>query len=381
MLKRIVCIVGTRPEAIKMAPVIKAFRSCDWAETVVVSTGQHRQILHQTLADFGVSVDVDLDLMQDNQTLAELTGRIFTHLDAALGELAPDFVLAQGDTTTVMVTSVLCFYRRIPFGHVEAGLRTHNLQHPFPEEFNRVVTGRIASLHFAPTAAAKTNLLNEGIVSSSVKVTGNTVIDALLEMAKADEGKPLPDEGPLLLVTAHRRENFGEPLLRICRALRNLHDRFPDLTLIYPVHPNPNIRSVVTKELGGLARVNLIPPVSYREMVGLLKRATLVLTDSGGLQEEAPALGKPVLVVRDVTERPEAVEAGTVKILGTNEEIIVDEVSRLLTQPDHYRRMSKGVSPYGDGRASTRIVAAVRALLFGAQEELEGAHEWASAGV
>nr|WP_201258612.1 UDP-N-acetylglucosamine 2-epimerase (non-hydrolyzing) [Bordetella sp. H567] len=364
MKKKVVCIVGTRPEAIKMAPVIRAFKECEWANTVVLSTGQHREILTQTLSDFGLQVDLDLNVMQANQSLAGLTGRLFLQLDATLESLAPDLVLAQGDTTTVMVASVVCFYRRIRFGHVEAGLRTGNLEHPFPEEFNRIVTGRIAALHFAPTLISKNNLLTEGITSAQVKITGNTVVDALLDMARRAEAADFGAAGPLILVTAHRRENFGEPLKRICAALRRLHDESPDLTLVYPVHPNPNIKDVVFELLGGLPRIKLIPPMGYREMVGVLKRCTFVITDSGGLQEEAPALGKPVLVIREVTERPEAVVAGVVKIVGTDTEAIVSEALRLLRDQAHYTSMSRGNSPYGDGHASARIVATARAVLL-----------------
>jgi UDP-N-acetylglucosamine 2-epimerase (non-hydrolysing) len=363
--KKILCIVGTRPEAIKMAPVIRAFRQADWAETVVLSTGQHREILHQTLGDFGLSVDIDLQLMQQNQSLGALTARIFEHLDPVLGETAADLVLAQGDTTTVMVASVLSFYRRILFGHVEAGLRTFDLENPFPEEFNRVVTGRIAAVHFAPTAKARDNLLAEGIAAGTVHVTGNTVIDALLDTAGRVEPAPMLLEGTrrLVLVTAHRRENFGEPIRRICAALRRLHEQFPDVTIVYPVHPNPNINDVVRSELAGLDRVVLSPPVGYREMVGLLKAADLILTDSGGLQEEAPALAKPVLVLRDATERPEAVDAGVVKLVGTDPDLIATETSRLLTDDAYYASVAKGVSPYGDGLASGRIVSIARDLL------------------
>lgn len=374
--KKVVCIVGTRPEAIKMAPVIQAFQKCDWADTVVLSTGQHRQILAQTLSDFGVQVDHDLDIMQANQSLGALTGRLFLQLDAALETLAPDMVLAQGDTTTVMVASVVCFYRRILFGHVEAGLRTGNLQHPFPEEFNRIVTGRVSALHFAPTQLSKQNLQAEGIDSASVKITGNTVVDALLSMAKRTQPADFGSQGPLVLVTVHRRENFGEPLKRICAALRELHERFPDLTLVYPVHPNPNIHDVVSGLLGDLPRMRLIPPVGYREMVGLLKRCTLVVTDSGGIQEEAPALGKPVLVVREVTERPEAVAAGVVKIVGTETATIVGETARLLQDTEYFREMSRGDSPYGDGQASARIVAAAHAALFQIPGGLSTIADW-----
>lgn len=338
----------------------------------MLSTGQHRQILRQTLRDFGQDVDLDLDLMQDSQTLAELTGRLFGELGSVLGDLRPDLVLAQGDTTTVMVAAVLCFYDGIPFGHVEAGLRTHDLHRPFPEEFNRVVAARAAAIHFAPTERARANLLSERVSPGDVYLTGNTVIDALLSMAARTSEADLPARvrearthplQRLVLVTAHRRENFGAPVRRICAALRVLHGRFPDALLVYPVHPNPEIREVVAAELDGLDRMLLIPPVGYREMVALLKAATLVLTDSGGLQEEAPALGKPVLVLRDVTERPEAVEAGVVKVVGTSSDAIVSEASRLLSGRDAYAAMARSASPYGDGQASRRIVEIARQRL------------------
>lgn len=376
MKKKVVCIVGTRPEAIKMAPVILAFQRCDWAEAIVLSTGQHRQILMQTLSDFGVQVDLDLDIMQANQSLAGLTGRLFLQLDETLEKLAPDLVLAQGDTTTVMVASVVCFYRRIMFGHVEAGLRTGNLHQPFPEEFNRIVTGRISALHFAPTQLSKDNLVAEGIDPATVKITGNTVVDALLDMAARTEPASFGGAGPLVPVTAHRRENFGEPLKRICAALRQLHDEFPDLTFVYPVHPNPNVSDIVKGLLSDLPRFNLIAPVGYRDMVALLKRCTLVITDSGGLQEEAPALAKPVLVVREVTERPEAVAAGVVKVVGTDTASIVSEAMRLLRDPAYFEQMSRGDSPYGDGQASGRIVACSQAALFPNAAGLPAIADW-----
>lgn len=338
----------------------------------MLSTGQHRQILRQTLRDFGQDVDLDLDLMQDSQTLAELTARLFGELGSVLGNFRPDLVLAQGDTTTVMAAAVLCFYNGIPFGHVEAGLRTHDLQRPFPEEFNRIVAARAAAIHFAPTERARANLLSERISPRDVYLTGNTVIDALLSMAARTSEADLPTRvrearthplQRLVLVTAHRRENFGAPVRRICAALRVLHGRFPDALLVYPMHPNPEIREVVAEELDGLGRMLLIPPVGYREMVALLKAATLVLTDSGGLQEEAPALGKPVLVLRDVTERPEAVEAGVVKVVGTSSDAIVSEASRLLSDRDAYAAMARSASPYGDGHASRRIVEIARQRL------------------
>lgn len=366
-MKTIVCIVGTRPEGIKMAPVIRALRACDWARVIVVSTGQHREILRQTLADFDVAIDRDLDLMEPRQTLASLTGKIFRELDPLLEELKPDLVFAQGDTTTVMVASILCFYRGIYFGHVEAGLRTGNLQHPFPEEFNRVVTGRIATLHFAPTEISSQNLLSERIDPDQIFVTGNTVVDALKYMAdhvtEADLPAKIEDGMPVVLVTAHRRENFGQPIVRICEAIKELSARYPRVKFVYPVHPNPQIHDVVHRELSATPGVTLLSPLSYREMVALMKVSTLILTDSGGIQEEAPALAKPVLVLRETTERPEAVQAGVVKIVGTQTADIVREVVRLLDDKSAYQEMARGVSPYGDGQTSGRIAEIARVYL------------------
>lgn len=340
-----------------MAPVIRAFRQANWADTTVLSTGQHRDILNQTLSDFDLSTDLDLGLMEPSQTLAGLTSKLFAALDPAVGGLAPTMVLAQGDTTSVMVASVVCFYRGIPFGHVEAGLRTFDLRQPFPEEFNRLVTAKVTAAHFAPTEISGNNLRREGICEDSIFVTGNTVIDALLDMSERIGGpEQASSERPMILITAHRRENFGEPLLRICDGIRRIHDRFEQVDFVYPVHPNPQIRNVVAKELGGLARMSLIPPVGYRELVGLLRRSKIVLTDSGGIQEEAPALAKPVLVLRETTERPEAVEEGVVKLVGTDPDLILSEVTRLMTDPSYYRSIARGVSPYGDGKASGRIV-------------------------
>jgi UDP-N-acetylglucosamine 2-epimerase (non-hydrolysing) len=369
MSKKVVCIVGTRPEAIKMAPVILAFQACSWSNTIVVSTGQHNRILHETLSEFGISANIDLDLMESNQTLASLTGRLFTELDPVLANIGPDLVLAQGDTTTVMAVSVICFYRKLRFGHVEAGLRTYDLQHPFPEEFNRTVTARIANIHFAPTQPSRNNLIAEGVPEANIHVTGNTIIDALLKVAADADKTPTPEcilpfKGRcMVLVTAHRRENFGEPIEQICSALHALSSRFPALYFVYPVHPNPNIDVIIRTRLAGAERIILLPPVNYRAMVMLLQAAHFVLTDSGGIQEEAPALGKPVLVLRDRTERREAVEAGVVKLVGTEESNIVAECSRLLTDKDYYSSMAKGISPYGDGHAGPRIVAISKKII------------------
>lgn len=357
-LKRILCLVGTRPECVKMAPVIKALEAEDWAEPVVVSTGQHREMVHQTLSLFGIGVHHDLDVMVPNQTLSGLSSRIFAKLDPVLETGAFDLILVQGDTTSVMVAALAAFYRRIPIGHVEAGLRTHDLERPFPEELNRVVTGLVTKLHFAPTARARDNLLKEGKDPAFVHVTGNTVVDALLDVADRDFPCDYPTQANrrLILVTAHRRENFGAPILEICAALKDLHDRFHDVEIVYPVHPNPNIRGPVTESLSGLERVHLIAPADYEALVMLMKRSTLILTDSGGIQEEAPALGKPVLVLREETERPEAVEAGVARLVGARRGRIVEEASRLLTDSSAYAAMARAGSPYGDGQAARRIV-------------------------
>lgn len=364
-LKHILCIVGTRPEGIKMAPLIKALKREQWAKVTVLATAQHRGLLDQVLSLFDIRADVDLDIMRPNQKLAELTARLITTLDGQFAELAPDVVLAQGDTTTVMTSALVAFYRRIPFGHVEAGLRTHDLNNPFPEEMNRVVAGHLAKWQFVPTERSRQNLLREGIVDSSIYVTGNTVIDALLEVAANDWPLDirLDPSKRLVLVTAHRRENFGEPFRAVCRAIRTLVDRHPDIEVVYPVHPNPNVSLVAHELLDGHPRISLCEPLDYAPFVEMQKRAYLILTDSGGVQEEAPALGKPVLVMRSETERPEAVDEGVVRLVGTDEARIVAEVSRLLDDSGAYREMARGVSPYGDGKASQRIVTVLRDAL------------------
>lgn len=353
----ILCIIGTRPEAIKMAPVVKALQGAPWTRVTVLATAQHRDLLDQVLSLFDIKPDVDLDIMRANQKLPELTARLVTALDTKFGELSPDVVLAQGDTTTVMTTALVAFYRRVPFGHVEAGLRTHDLDSPFPEEMNRVVAGHLARWHFVPTQQARRNLLREGIDDDRIHVTGNTVIDALLEVAATDWplDVPLDSSKRLLLVTAHRRENFGEPFRAVCRAIRTLTDRHPDIEVLYPVHPNPNVSGPANELLAGHPRIRLCAPLDYAPFVQAQKRAYLILTDSGGVQEEAPALAKPVLVMRSETERPEAVEEGVVRLVGTDEVRIVAEASRLLDDPAAYRAMARGVSPYGDGKAAQRI--------------------------
>ncbi|MGE3914418.1 MAG: non-hydrolyzing UDP-N-acetylglucosamine 2-epimerase [Hyphomicrobiaceae bacterium] len=361
--------MGTRPECVKMAPVIKALAGRPGLAVRVVGTGQHRELTRQTLGIFGIEPDIDLDVMRPSQTLAGLTARILERLEPILESEAPALVLAQGDTTSVMVAALASFYRRIPFGHVEAGLRTHDIRNPFPEELNRVVAGRVADLHFAPTEAARANLLAEGTAPDTIHVTGNTVIDALLDVAARDLECAYPTVAgrKLVLVTAHRRENFGEPLARICAALRQLHDRHADIEIVYPVHPNPNVRATVEPALSGLARVHLIEPVDYLTMAALMKQSWIVLTDSGGIQEEAPALAKPVLVLREETERPEAVAAGAAALVGTSTDRIVAAAESLLAGGEAYARMAQGISPYGDGKAAPRIADICASLVAARQ--------------
>jgi UDP-N-acetylglucosamine 2-epimerase (non-hydrolysing) len=371
---RVSVIFGTRPEAIKLAPVILRLKQEKSVECRVCVTAQHRDLLDQVMEVFGIESDHDLNLMQADQTLASLTAAGIQALDAYLRAERPDLVVVQGDTTTTFIASLAAFYNRVPIAHVEAGLRTGDLTSPWPEEANRVLTSHLAQFHFAPTERNRRNLLTEGIRSDRIYVTGNTVIDALL-MARAriaSEPPKIPGIEPglmdgslprrVVLVTAHRRESFGEPLASICTAVRHLASTFPDTHFIYPVHPNPNVRRVVDEVLGGangnavLENVHLIEPLGYLPFVALMDRATLILTDSGGVQEEAPSLGKPVLVMRETTERPEAVEAGAVRIVGTKVQDLVQETSLLLTDDVAYKAMATGVNPYGDGLASLRIV-------------------------
>lgn len=345
-----------------MAPVILALKKESWAQVRVLATAQHRHMLDQVNQFFGIEPDIDLDIMRPNQVLTTLTARLLLDLDDVLQSEKPDAVLVQGDTTTVMTVALACFYHRIPIGHVEAGLRTWDMQNPFPEEANRVLTGKLARWHFAPTEQARQNLLKEGVADSDIVVTGNTVIDALLTTAarELDLGIDLDPARRLILVTAHRRENFGEPFRNVCRALRTLAQANPDVQFLYPVHPNPNIKDVAHETLGDLLNVQLCEPLDYAPFIAAMKRAHIILTDSGGVQEEAPALGKPVLVLRDETERPEAVDQGVVKLVGPNYDAIVRETQRLLDDDQAYRQMARGVSPYGDGKASERIVRVLR---------------------
>jgi UDP-N-acetylglucosamine 2-epimerase (non-hydrolysing) len=358
MSKKIICVVGTRPEAIKMAPIILALKSESILDVRVLATAQHRHLLDQVMKVFYIEPDIDLNIMRPNQALTTLTARLLLDLDDVLLSERPAAVLAQGDTTTVMTVALACFYHKIPFGHVEAGLRTWDMQNPFPEEMNRVIAGRLAKWHFAPTESSRQNLLREGVMDADIIVTGNTVIDALLSVADRDAVLPIQIDSTkrLILVTAHRRENFGEPFERICCALLTLLERNPDIQVLYPVHPNPNVRDTAHRLLGTHPRVVLCEPLDYLPFVAVMKRAYLILSDSGGVQEEAPALGKPVLVLRHETERPEAVDEGVVKLVGTDYDVIVAEAQLLLDDQTAYRAMARGVSPYGDGHAAERIV-------------------------
>ncbi len=339
-----------------MAPVILAFKENPEFDVKVLATAQHRQLLDQVLDIFGIQPDIDLDIMQPNQSLTTLTGRLLVELDDVFSRERPDAVLAQGDTTTVMAVAMTCFYHKVPFGHVEAGLRTWDMKNPFPEEMNRVIAGKFATWHFAPTENSRNNLLKEGFSADSIYVTGNTVIDALHSVAGRGDSFPLAiDPGKrLILVTSHRRENFGEPFENICRAILRIVAE-NDVVVLYPVHPNPNVRETAHRLLGDHERIILCDPLDYLPFVSAMKQSTLILSDSGGVQEEAPALGKPVLVLREETERPEAVVEGVVKLVGTNVEKIVDEVNRLLADQEYYMSMAKGASPYGDGKSAARI--------------------------
>jgi len=379
-MKRIMLVFGTRPEAIKMAPLVKAFqKDTDNFQTIVCVTGQHREMLDQVLGIFEIIPDYDLNIMKQGQDLYDVTARVLTGLRDVLKESYPDIVLVHGDTTTSMAAALAAFYQQIPVGHVEAGLRTHNIYSPWPEEINRQLTGRIATYHFAPTPLSKRNLLAEGVVEKQIFVTGNSVIDALywvvdkikhsdklqeeLEcvLYKANYDVRRLDSGrKLVLITGHRRENFGEGFISMCKAIKTLTEKYPDVDFVYPMHLNPNVRrpihEVFGENLSDLNNMFFIEPLEYLAFVYLMEKSTLVLTDSGGIQEEAPGLGKPVLVMRDTTERPEALEAGTVKLVGTDYDKIVREVSLLLDDAAYYERMSKAINPYGDGLACQRIV-------------------------
>jgi len=387
MRKRIGIIFGTRPDAIKMAPVVFELRkNPEEFETVVISTGQHRQMLDQVLQVFDVRADIELDLMRHNQTLNGLTCRILTAMDELLAETPLDCLLVQGDTTTAFAAALAAFYRKVPVAHVEAGLRSRDLFQPWPEEANRKLAAVVTQLHFAPTPLARYNLLAEAVPASDVVVTGNTIVDSvekLLELQTIDHPLPegVPDDGsPLVLVTSHRRESWGEELENICNAILDLVERFPNIRVVYPVHLNPNVTSTVGALLANRDRVHLVPPVDYFQFLSLLRRCYLVLTDSGGVQEEAPIFHKPVLVLRKVTERPEASLLGMAKIVGTSREAIVREASRLLSSDYEYQNMAAGECPYGDGRAAARIAIALSRWLEGERPVLHDSEQFQGAG-
>lgn len=380
--KKIMVVFGTRPEAIKLAPVILALKTDPRFECRVVVTAQHREMLDQVLDAFDIVPDIDLNLMRANQTLSEFTARSVEALDPVYAVENPNLVLVQGDTTTVFCAALTAFYRHIPVGHVEAGLRSHDLYAPWPEEANRILTSRLATLHFAPTENSRKNLLQEGVPPDRIIVTGNTVIDALLVAVEKIKAHPpeIPgfdsstiarwDGTPLILITGHRRENFGAGFESICRAIAELAHRFPETNFVYPVHLNPNVRKSVNHVLGSAEQQNvyLIEPLPYLSFVAMMHRATLILTDSGGIQEEAPSLGKPVLVMRDTTERPEALAAGTVKLVGTDQAAICNAVSSLLRDQKEYDAMAKVSNAYGDGYSSRRILNNCANLLFGPEK-------------
>ena len=381
--KKIMLVFGTRPEAIKMAPLVKEFQKHpDKFQTIVCVTGQHRQMLDQVLEIFDIRPDFDLDIMKQGQDLYDVTARVLTGMRDVLSEARPDVVLVHGDTTTSTAAALAAFYQQIPVGHVEAGLRTHNIYSPWPEEMNRQIPGRIATHHFAPTPLSRENLMAEGVSTDRIAATGNTVIDALymvVDKIRRDTdlgcrlGTELKSAGydvdrlsggrKMVLITGHRRENFGDGFISMCRAIKALTEKYPDVDFVYPMHLNPNVRKAIHEVFGenltGLGNMFFIEPLEYLSFVYLMEKSTIVLTDSGGIQEEAPGLGKPVLVMRDTTERPEALAAGTVKLVGTDYDRIVHEVSRLLDDAGYYESMSKAVNPYGDGLACQRIVTAL----------------------
>lgn len=379
-MKKIMLVFGTRPEAIKMAPLVKEFQKFpEEFKTIVCVTGQHRQMLDQVLDLFEIIPDYDLNIMIPGQDLYDVTARVLIGMRDVLGEVKPDIVLVHGDTTTSTAAALAAFYQQIPVGHVEAGLRTHNIYSPWPEEMNRQITGRIAEYDFAPTPLSKENLLKENIPEEKITVTGNTVIDALYMVVEKIKNNPslnselkgllkksgydvdrLKDGKKLVLITGHRRENFGDGFISICQAIKTLADNYPEVDFVYPMHLNPNVRKPIHEVFGenleGLGNMFFIEPLEYLSFVYLMEKSNIVLTDSGGIQEEAPGLGKPVLVMRDTTERPEALSAGTVKLVGTDYEKIINEVSMLLDNDKYYEKMSKAVNPYGDGKACSRIV-------------------------
>ncbi|CAB3661691.1 UDP-N-acetylglucosamine 2-epimerase [Achromobacter animicus] len=369
---KLLTVFGTRPEAIKMAPLVKLLEREKGFENKVCVTAQHRQMLDQVLSLFGIAPDFDLNVMKPGQTLADITANILTTLSPVMDEYKPDLILVHGDTSTTLCASLAAFYSKVPVAHVEAGLRTGDLQSPWPEEANRKLTGVLASLHFCPTVGAKANLLSEGVAQSAIHVTGNTVIDALLWVNRKLESDAslqaltrrqfsfLRDESRLVLITGHRRENFGRGFDDICGAIAELAAKYPNVDFVYPVHMNPNVREPVNRLLSGLSNVHLIEPLEYVPFVYLMSRAYLIMTDSGGIQEEAPSLGKPVLVMRNTTERPEGVEAGTVRLVGTEREEIVKQAKLLLEDETEYSLMSDAHNPYGDGNACEKIISVLK---------------------
>lgn len=357
-MKTVMLVFGTRPEAIKMCPLVNELKSRKNIKTVVCVTGQHRQMLDQVLTAFNVVPDYDLSIMKDKQTLFDITTNILTKIKQVLEEVKPNVVLVHGDTSTTFVTALACFYMQIPVGHVEAGLRTYNIYSPYPEEFNRQAVGIVASYNFAPTELSKQNLLNEGKNPDSIFVTGNTAIDALKTTVRSDYSHPELDwakGSKLIVITAHRRENLGEPMHHMFRAIRRIMDEHKDVKAIYPIHMNPIVRKAAEEELGGCDRIRIIEPLEVLDFHNLLANSYMILTDSGGIQEEAPSLGKPVLVMRDTTERPEGIKAGTLKLVGTDEETIYNNFKLLLEDKTEYEKMAKASNPYGDGLASKRI--------------------------
>ncbi len=357
-MKTVMLVFGTSPEAIKMCPLVRELRSRDGIRTVVCVTGQHRQMLDQVLEAFDVVPDYDLSVMKQGQTLFDITTNILSSIKSVLEEVKPDTVLVHGDTSTTFVTALACFYLQIPVGHVEAGLRTYNIYSPFPEEFNRQAVSIVSEYNFAPTENAKANLLREGRDGSKIYVTGNTAIDALKTTVRDDYTHPELEWAAgsrLILITAHRRENLGEPMHHMFRAIRRVMDEHPDVRAIYPIHMNPVVRRAADEELGGCDRIHIIEPLEVLDCHNIMAKSYMILTDSGGIQEEAPSLGKPVLVMRDTTERPEGIAAGTLRLVGTDEEVIYDNFRRLLEDKDAYNAMAHAANPYGDGLASRRI--------------------------
>ncbi len=357
-MKTIMLVFGTRPEAIKMCPLVNELKTHKDIKTIVCATGQHRQMLDQVLEAFGVVPDYDLSIMKDKQTLFDITTNILNGIGKVLDEVKPDVVLVHGDTSTTFVTALACFYKQIAVGHVEAGLRTYDIYSPYPEEFNRQAVGVIAKYNFAPTELSKNNLLKEGKNPDNIYVTGNTAIDALKTTVRDDYTHPELEwaaDSRLIVITAHRRENLGEPMHNMFRAIRRIMDENPDVKAIYPIHMNPVVREAATTELGGCDRIHIIEPLDVLDFHNFLARSFMILTDSGGIQEEAPSLGKPVLVMRDTTERPEGVSAGTLKLVGTDEQVIYDNFKMLLENKEEYEKMAKASNPYGDGFACKRI--------------------------